>query len=407
MAAKKKHGKGAENPQQQLKPEIGRASTVVTSQNAIVKVEMSFLRSLPAAVKNWLILAGFIAMAICLYYLSGVIAPFLVSLVMAYILNPFVRKLVQRNVPRPWAVLVVFLVGFTIFILFVVPFMLTMVAEAGDLIVRLGNLDVKKLADNYKALGLDFYAKFANYPQVKPYIDDFVQSDRLRELAAQGVILVKDGAVNTFKKMFAFLGGAFSGMFNMFFIPILVFYILLDMDEIYAGFKMLIPRDYRPRTLSILGKLDEQLSSLLRGQLLANSIFAVLMTFGIWISGLNFFFFLGLFAGIANFIPYLGGLFTVIFALLLAITQFGFSAALLATMIKVAIAVAVIQSIDGWYLQPYVVGENAGLHPLTVMLALTIAGSLAGIPGMVLAVPAAVILKVLGRELYHELYDQE
>ena len=73
---------------------------------------------------------------------------------------------------------------------------------------------------------------------------------------------------------------------------------------------------------------------------------------------------------------------------------------------KVAVAVLIIQSIDGWYLQPYVVGENAGLHPLTVMLALTIAGSLGGIPGMVLAVPATVILKVFGRELYHELYDQ-
>ncbi len=405
MSAKKNRGNQACSQQQtKIKSDAVQSPAVQSDKG---RIEKTFLASLPASVKNGLIMVGFVILAICLYYLSGVIAPFLVSLVIAYILNPFVRRLVQRNVPRPWAVFVVFLVGFTVFILFVVPFTFTMIAEAGDLVAGLGNLDVKKLADNYKTLGLDFYAKFSNYPQVKSYIDDFVQSDRLRELAAQGVIFVKDGAVNAFKKVFNFVGGAFSGMFNVIFIPILVFYILLDMDEIYAGFKMLIPRDYRPRTLLILGRLDEQLSSLLRGQLLANSIFAVLMTFAIWFSGLNFFFFLGLFAGIANFIPYLGGLFTVIFALLLAITQFGFSSALLATMIKIAIAVAVIQSIDGWYLQPYVVGENAGLHPLTVMLALTIAGSLAGIPGMVLAVPATVILKVLGRELYHELYDQE
>ena len=114
----------------------------------------------------------------------------------------------------------------------------------------------------------------------------------------------------------------------------------------------------------------------------------------------------GTMAALSNFIPYLGGLFTVILALLLAIAQFGFSGMLLTAMGKVAIAVLIIQSIDGWYLQPYVVGENAGLHPLTVMLALTIAGSLGGIPGMVLAVPATVILKVFGCELYHELYDQ-
>jgi len=382
------------------------AATVVTERPAALSSGPSFLKSLPASVKNWLILTGFVAAGIGIYYLADVIAPFLVSLVVAYILNPVVRKLVDRKVPRPWAVLSVFLACFAIFVLFIVPFTLTMISEAGDLVIKLSNLDVKRLADNYKVLGLDFYEKFSSYPYVKTYLDEFVQSDRVRELAAQGVILVKDGAVTTFKKVFGFLGGAFSGMFNMFLIPILVFYILLDMDEMYADFKMLIPHDYRSRTLDVLRKLDEQLSSLLRGQVLANSIFAGLMTIGIWISGLHFFLFLGLFAGIANFIPYLGGLFTVILALLLAIAQFGFSGMLLTAMAKVAVAVLIIQSIDGWYLQPYVVGENAGLHPLTVMLALTIAGSLGGIPGMVLAVPATVILKVFGRELYHELYDQ-
>ena len=367
----------------------------------------SFIKSLPANVKNWLILICLAILLICGYYLSGVIAPFLASLAVAYILNPLVRKLVDRRVPRPWAVLTVFAAGLAVFIVVIVPFALTMVSEAGDLMVKLGNLDVKKLADDYKTLGLDFYEKFVNYPYLKSYVDDFIQSDRLREMAAHGVIMLKDGVVNTFKKLLGFIGGAFSGIFDMFLIPILVFYILLDMDEIFSAFKMLIPHDYRPRTLDIFRKLDEQLSSLMRGQVVANSIFAAMMTVGIWFSGLNFFLFLGLFSGIANFIPYLGGLFTVIFALLLAIAQLGFSYALLAAMIKVAIVVVFVQSVDGWYLQPYVVGENAGLHPLSVMLALTIAGSLAGIPGMLLAVPAAVILKVLGRELYHELYDQE
>ncbi|HMM58512.1 MAG TPA: AI-2E family transporter [Candidatus Rifleibacterium sp.] len=405
MSKKKNADKTVHKPVQSASGATA-AVTVASERVAVVNSGPSFLKSLPASVKNWLILTGFVIAGVGVYYLASVIAPFLVSLVVAYILNPVVRKLVERKVPRPWAVLSVFLACFAVFVLFIVPFTLTMVSEAGDLVIKLSNLDVKKLADNYKVLGLDFYEKFSSYPYVKTYLDEFVQSDRVRELAAQGVILVKDGAVTTFKKVFGFLGGAFSGMFNMFLIPILVFYILLDMDEMYADFKMLIPHDYRPRTLDVLRKLDEQLSSLLRGQVLANSIFAGLMTIGIWVSGLHFFLFLGLFAGIANFIPYLGGLFTVILALLLAIAQFGFSGMLLTAMGKVAVAVLIIQSIDGWYLQPYVVGENAGLHPLTVMLALTIAGSLGGIPGMVLAVPATVILKVFGRELYHELYDQ-
>ena len=77
------------------------------------------------------------------------------------------------------------------------------------------------------------------------------------------------------------------------------------------------------------------------------------------------------------------------------------------TTIIIIITITIAQTIDVWYLQPHIVGENAGLHPLTTMLALTIAGSLGGIVGMLLAVPVTIIIKVLGIELYHELYDQE
>jgi len=363
------------------------------------------LKGLSAPVKNILITAGFVITAILAYYLSSVITPFLVSLVVAYVLNPLVRKLVEKRIPRPWAVLTIFFVVLVIFIIFVVPFTLSMLSEAGELINRLGNLDVKKLAENYKDLGKDMYQRFSSFPYVKSYIDEFVQSDRLRELASQGLVIVKDGAVAGFKRLMGFFGTAFSGMVNVFLIPILAFYILLDLDAIYESFKMLLPPDYRNRVVTIAGKIDEQMSKLLHGQLIANSIFAFMMTIGIWISGLNFVLFLGLFSGIANFIPYLGGLFTVVFAVFIAIAQFGFSSALIITLIKVVVIIAIIQTVDAWYLQPHVVGENVGLHPLIVMLALAIAANVAGIPGMLVAVPFAVILKVLGREIYHELYD--
>ena len=93
-------------------------------------------------------------------------------------------------------------------------------------------------------------------------------------------------------------------------------------------------------------------------------------------------------------------------AFFIAIAQYGFSSTLVGVLIKTTIAIVIVQSIDGWYLQPNVVGEKAGLHPLVVMLSLAIAASLAGIPGMLLAVPVTVILKVLGKELYHELYEK-
>jgi predicted PurR-regulated permease PerM len=368
---------------------------------------MSGLKNLSPNVKNILILIGFIITGVFVYYLSPVIAPFLISVVLAYVLNPVVRTFVARKIPRPWAVLIIFVMGLLIFTVFVVPLSLSVVSEAGEMINKLGRMDVSKLANNLKDLSHELYEKTSDYPVISNYIQEFVNGEKLREFAAYGVVWTKDGTVTAFKRLLSFLGSAFSGMLNMFLIPILVFYVLLDMDEIFNSFRLLIPPDYRKRTLEIVTKIDKQLNALLRGQVFANTIFAILMTLGLWLSGLNFFLFVGPLSGVANFIPYLGGLFTVILAVFIALAQVGVSKALLALLLKVVIAIAIVQTIDGWYLQPNVVGENAGLHPLIVMLALAIAASLAGIPGMLLAVPVTVILKVLGKELYDELYDQE
>ena len=205
---------------------------------------------------------------------------------------------------------------------------------------------------------MEAYAKFSNIPYLKPYLDELVVGDKITEYAAHGVIYVKDGIVGAFKQLMNFTISAFSGMVNLFLIPILTFYVLLDMDEIFESGKMLLPPAYKKRILEIFSKLDEQLSKMLRGQIFSNSVFAILMTIALWISGINFFTFLGPLSGLANFIPYLGGLFTVVFAVLIAIVQFGFSKASIMLLIKVGIGIAVVQTIDAWYLQPYVVGEN-------------------------------------------------
>lgn len=363
------------------------------------------LKNLSPTVKNILIFIGFSIAIFITYKIAHIIAPFLISLVIAYVFSPLVESLTNRNMARHWAVFTVFIVVFIIFIIFIVPLTMSIFSEAGNMIDKLGSLDAKKLANNYSDMGKELYAKFSKFPFLKPYLDDFIQSEKIREFAAQGIIYVKNGIVSSFKKFMSFVVSAFSGMVNIFLIPILTFYILLDIEEIFGNFTLLIPKEYRERTLKVLGDINKQLNSLFRGQVFSNSVFSVLMTITLWLSGLNFSLFLGPLSGIANFIPYLGGLFTLTFAVFIAITQFGFSKALGFLLLKVIIAIGVVQTIDAWYLQPYVVGENAGLKPLVVMLALTIAGSLGGITGLLLAVPVTIILKVLGKELYHELYD--
>ena len=364
------------------------------------------IRNFSPTTKNILIFICFAILSFLIYYLYHVIAPFLIALVIAYILNPAVRYLTNKKFSRNWAVMMIFIFGISIFILIVVPFLYSMVSQASDMGAKLKNLDTTRLNKQYGELETGIKSKLKIwFPEYKDNLSEIFSNTKFQEYLSEAVVWTKDGLMTISGKLFGVIGNTFTGMFNLFFVPILVFYILLDMDDIYEGFKKLIPPNSRERTLEILGKIDVQLSSMLRGQFIENFIFALLITIGFAISGLKACLFLGPISGVANFIPYLGGFFSAILAFFAAITQVSESGAGL--WIGIIITIAVAQFIDVWYLQPYVVGEKAGLHPLTIMLALTIAGSIAGIVGMLLAVPVTVIIKVLGIELYHELYDQE
>ena len=364
------------------------------------------ISSLSPTVKNILIFICFAIAIFLIYYLYNIIAPFLVALIIAYILNPVVRFLTDKKFSKIVAVTMVFIFFISILILVVAPILYSMITQATDMGVKLKNLDTTRLNKQYGDIQTNVKAKLKQwFPEYKDNLSDILQNTKLQEYLTDAVVAVKDGLITLSGKIFGFLGNTFSGVFNLFFIPILVFYILLDMDDIFEGFKKLIPPNYRDKTLEVLNKIDKQLSAMLRGQCIENTIFALLMTLGFALSGLKACLFLGPLSGIANFIPYLGGFFSAILAFFAAITQVSESGAGL--WVGLIITISIAQFIDVWYLQPYVVGENAGLRPLTIMLALTIAGSLAGIVGMLLAVPVTVIMKVLGIELYHALYDQE
>lgn len=369
-----------------------------------------FLRDLPDGYKHGLILIGLLLIAVGVYFLAGIIAPFLVALVVAYVLNPLARLLERRKIPRPYAVLTIFVGGLLLSIIVVIPTTLTVLSEGSELSARAADLDVQKLAERYRAQGRDMVEeirlRFGEIPFLKDNIDQWLSSEKLHAWAAQLVVSIKDLFVGLFKRLFSLILSAFSGVMGVFLIPLFTFYILVDLDLLYAKMVMLIPKLYRESTLRVLGDVDGQLSGLLRGQAICCCAFALIMSICLWLAGLKYSLFIGPIAGLANLVPYLGGLMTIVLAGLVALVQCGVSDALLWLLIKVAMSIGVVQAVDGLVLQPYIIGENAGLHPLAIMLALIIGGSLFGALGMILAVPTTCILKVISRELYHELYDE-
>ncbi len=129
------------------------------------------------------------------------------------------------------------------------------------------------------------------------------------------------------------------------------------------------------------------------------------MTIGLWLIGINYAFVLGPLAGLSNLVPYLGVIVGLVPAFFLAIWQggIGFESVYLCGCILALFGF--LQFLDGYVFQPKILGPSVDLHPLSIMLSLAVGEYLGGLAGMIIAVPAGAVLRVILEELYPQLYD--
>lgn len=168
-------------------------------------------------------------------------------------------------------------------------------------------------------------------------------------------------------------------------------YLLKDFDPLKATASALIPPRYAPKILSILGKIDAQLRSFLRGQMTVCICLGAMYTVGFLICGVPFAILIGMFAIVASFIPFVGVATTAVLGILLTLLQYGIDWHLLGVLVVIGIA----QFLEGNVLTPKIVGEQVGLNPVWVILAIMVFGNFLGFLGLLLAVPIAAAMKVL------------
>ncbi len=173
-------------------------------------------------------------------------------------------------------------------------------------------------------------------------------------------------------------------------IPVLAFYILMDADRLRAGTMRLVPLNYRPTALAVLGDIDGILGGFIRGQIIVGASIAVLVTALLVILHIKYALLIGVFAGIVDIIPYLGAVAGAIPAVIIALFTHGLGWALL-----VIGGFILIYQAEGHIIAPNVVGQRVGLTPLAVIVAILIGAELGGILGMFVSVPIAGIIKAL------------
>jgi predicted PurR-regulated permease PerM len=177
--------------------------------------------------------------------------------------------------------------------------------------------------------------------------------------------------------------------------PIFAFYLLVDLPSIKRNTEALIPEAARPEVMLIGRQVNAAVGGFFRGQLVVALIVGIMSSIALAIVDVPFWLLLGMVAGLFNIIPLVGPYIGGIPALLVALTTRE-----PITGLWVVVAMVVVQQIDNHFISPVVMHRVVKLHPVLVMLALLLGGTLGGFFGLLVAVPATAILKIVGGHLW-------
>ncbi len=300
--------------------------------------------------------------------------PFLIALLLAYLLNPPVCYLEKKGLSRGLAITLVYVVLFSILILGGARLIPVFVRDLESFAKELPQI-LNKVEELFYLIQNHYHNSVLPY-SMRIAIDDAVLS---MQQAGQGFI--RDLTDSIMGLISHFIGLAIT--------PILAFYFLHDWRQIKEGFTLLIPCRWRHEYTLALKDVDKVLSGVIRGQLTVAVIVGILVSSGLYLFKVPFALLIGIAAGLLDIIPYFGAFIGATPAITLALLESPVLA------IKVGLLFFIIHQLEGSIIGPKILGESVGLHPITVIFFLFAGGELFGIIGMLLGVPVAAVGKVL------------
>lgn len=316
------------------------------------------------------------------------LAPFVVALGVAYIMDPLVDLLQARGMGRTLAIVALALPVAGLMVLAVVlglPALGQQVAELIDqapvLLERLSGWLTRLQA---RMQGLPVGDRLLGRIEALDanYVVEFLEERRsmLAERAWEGVLGLGRG-----------IGSILTVLGYLVLTPVLAFYLLRDWDRLTEHMAGLVPVPHRPAVLEFAREYDGLLARYLRGQVTVALIIGAITALGLWVAQFPYALLVGVAVAIFGIVPYLGLVLSLVPAVLIALLTGNVGLSLL----KIAVVFGVAQGLEGAVVSPKIVGESVGLHPVWVVLALAVGGFYFGFVGLLLAVPGAVGVKLL------------
>ena len=320
---------------------------------------------------------------------GSLLTPFIVSIGAAYVISPLVALLTRRGVSRGLAI-----VGVAVPIVAIV---VTIILVSGPQLFDQSQTLITRLP-SFADRAVEWLAGVGDRLARLPFLSHEQQTWLSRLDAPRIGALLQSHAQDILARLGDFGLGLLSHLGNLLgflayivVTPVVTFYLLLDWKKFTKSVADLIPPAHRDGVMAFVDEFDAAFGRYIRGQLLEASIVGVLTTVLLLILGVPSALLIGVITGVFNLIPYVGFAVSILPALVVALTMDDPMSGLL----RVVGVFAAVQFLDSNVTGPRIVGNSVGLHPIWIMIALTLSGAFFGFTGLLLAIPLAVLAKML------------
>lgn len=311
--------------------------------------------------------------------IKDMIYTIIISMVLAYLINPLVIHLEKYNMKRGTAVL--FIYALVLGLILILSFII--IPKTGKEIKRLFKLlpdyfhSISRLIDNFY---IKYYESMDNMPPIFQGLDEIIigNMEKLEKSISLNISRFIEGVIFTFSKIISLI-----------LIPILVFYFIKDQDYFKEKIYYMLPENSRKEIKTLIIEIDKVLGQFIRGRLILALYVGITTTALLLLFRIDFALIIGLITGIADIIPYLGPFLGFLPAVFFAFLKSPIIA------IWVGLIFLGIQWIENNVLAPKIIGKSIGIHPITVLLALVLGGGIFGVFGMILSIPFIATMKIL------------
>ncbi|MEC7640613.1 MAG: AI-2E family transporter [Nitrospinota bacterium] len=323
----------------------------------------------------------FLVALVLIYLTRRVLTPFFIAFALAYLLDPLVDRMENCKIPRSAGIILLMTAFFLVIFL------------GGVLLTPVMQTQVEKLTAD-----VPVYIQTVQQ-WIAPFVEKLSTIDpaKTREFLNEGMKKFGELPFKIMTSATSVLWSSLSGLVNIIFmvinlviIPVAMFYLLRDFDELSKKCLALIPPRFKDKILGVLEEINQVLAKFLRGQLMVATLMAGLYSIGLQIAGAPMSLLIGIVAGYANLVPYLGVLLGLVPASLLTYLHYQEWFPVL----MVLGVFGVVQALEGMVISPRLLGEQVGLHPVALMIAILIGAEFFGLLGVLLAVPFAAVINI-------------